>query len=175
MPMLWSRSMSPNERRQASVDYLRDNFRPNDRLAVVLINKRSDTVIQRLTTAERLASEEVQGWLREQNQQRFEVYVSMNALRGIARGRTKADVEAIRHVYLDFDDNGTAAVEALVKRPDLPKPNYLVNSSPDKWQILWKVEGFAKDQSEELQRGLVRECGADPAATDCARVLRLPG
>ena len=56
-----------------------------------------------------------------------------------------------------------------------PKPNYLINSSPDKWQVVWKVAEFAKQQAEDLQRGLARECGSDSAATDCARVLRLPG
>ena len=103
------------------------------------------------------------------------MYISMNALKKTARGRTKADVAAIRHFYLDFDDAGTAAVERLLKRQDLAPPNYLLNSSPDKWQVVWKVEGFAKDQAEDLQRGLARETGADPAATDCSRVLRLPG
>ncbi len=38
-----------------------------------------------------------------------------------------------------------------------------------------EVEGFTKDQAEDLQRGLARETGADIAATDCARVLRMPG
>ncbi|MCL4853328.1 MAG: RepB family DNA primase [Bryobacteraceae bacterium] len=54
-------------------------------------------------------------------------------------------------------------------------PNYIVNTSPDKWQVLWRVEGFEKSQAEDLQRGMVREFGADPAATDCSRVLRVPG
>src|SRR5689334_10914877 len=96
--MTWRCSMNTPRGSQAAVDYLRENFRPSDRLAVVLINKRTDTVIQRLTSAERLISPEVQEWLHEQNSRHFEVYVSMNALREQARGRTKADVEAIRHV-----------------------------------------------------------------------------
>ena len=54
-------------------------------------------------------------------------------------------------------------------------PSYVVNTSPGKWRVSWQVEGFAKDQAEDLQRALARETGADPAATDCARVLRLPG
>lgn len=58
---------------------------------------------------------------------------------------------------------------------DLPKPNYLLNTSPDKWQAVWKVHQFAKDEAEHLQQALARDMGADPAATDCARVLRLPG
>src|SRR5690348_14889109 len=175
MVLSWSGFMNGSKLRQLSTEYLRDNFEPKDRLAVVLIHKRAKTVIQRLTTAERLRSDEVQDWLRDHNSRRFEVYVSMNALRPEATGRKKADIDAIRHVYLDLDEDGTARLEALLAREDLPKPNYIVNSSPNKWQVIWKVQEFSKDQAEGLQRGLARDCGADPAATDCARVLRLPG
>src|SRR6266852_311311 len=155
--------------------YLQASFEPTDRLAVVLVNKRPDSVIQRIATADKIASQDFQAWLRYQNAQRYEIYVSMNALREGARGRTKEDVAVIRHVYLDFDDNGTAAVRDLFKRKDLPTPGHVLNTSPDKWQVTWRVEGFAKDEAENLQRALARETGADRAATDCARVLRLPG
>ena len=37
------------------------------------------------------------------------------------------------------------------------------------------MEGFTKEEAENLQRALARETRADLAATDCARVLRLPG
>jgi hypothetical protein len=161
--------------RDVAPAYIRDNFEPGDRLAVVLLHKRTADVIQRLATAEKIAANDFQAWLRFQNANRYEVYLSMNALAKTARGRTKADVETIRHVYLDFDRDGTAAVEKLIAREDLPKPNYLINTSPDKWQVMWKVRDFGKDQAEDLQRALVRELGADPAATDCSRVLRLPG
>ena len=155
--------------------YIRANFRVEDRLAVVLTDKRTGAVLQRVASADRIAAPDFQAWLRHKNAVGHEVYISMNALREDAHGRTKADVEQVRHLYLDFDDHGTEAVERLLKRSDLPKPNFLLNTSPDKWQVIWKVEGFGKDQSEELQRGLAHDTGADPAATDCARVLRLPG
>jgi len=155
--------------------YLRASFEPTDRLAVVLVNKRPASVIQRIATTEKIASDDFQAWLRYQNSQCYEIYVSMNALRHDARGRTKEDVAVIRHVYLDFDDNGTAAVQQLFRRQDLPTPSHVLNTSPDKWQVTWRVEGFTKDEAENLQRALAHETGADPAATDCARVLRLPG
>src|SRR4029077_11970315 len=120
-------------------------------------------------------SQDFLAWLRFQDSQHFEIYVSMNALREGARGRTKEDVAVIRHVYLDFDDNGTAAVRDSIKRQDLPTPSHVLNTSPDKWQVTWRVEGFTKDEAENLQRALARETRADLAATDCARVLRLPG
>ena len=86
--------------------YLRDNFEASDRVAVVLINRKSGAVIQRLTPVEKLAADDAQRWLRQMNEKGFEVYVSMNALKGTARGRTKYDIGMIRHVYLDLDHDG---------------------------------------------------------------------
>jgi hypothetical protein len=157
------------------VRYLRENFRPDDRLAIVLIQKETHRVVQRIATAEKIAAPGFQAWLRHENAQRSEVYVSMNTIKPGSRGRTKEDIAEIRHIYLDFDDNGTAAVQALMQRQDVPTPNYLVNSSSGKWQVVWKVEGFGHEEAERLMRHLVRETGADLAATDSSRVLRLPG
>jgi hypothetical protein len=153
--------------KNSAAKYIRDNFEPNDRLAVVLINKRSGEVEQRLATAERIAAEPFQRWLRLKNANRFDVYVSMNTLHADARGRTKDDIEAIRHIYLDFDNGGAPPA-------DTPTPNYIVNTSPGKWQTIWRVTGFEQDQAETLQRGLARDAGADIAATDSTRVLRIP-
>jgi len=157
------------------IRYLRENFQPGDRVAVVLIQKQTHKVIQRIASVDKIAGGEFQAWLRHANASRFEVYVGMNTLKLDAHSRTKADIAEIRHIYLDFDHNGTAAVQALVQREDLPEPNYLVNSSPGKWQVVWKVEAFQRDNAEQLMRYLVRELGADPSATDASRVLRLPG
>lgn len=157
------------------MNYIRDNFRPDDRLAVVLVNKQKGDLVQRIAAADKIAGEEFQRWLRHMNAQKYEVYVSMNSLQLGARGRTKADIDQIRHVYLDIDEAGPDTLKAVLDRHDLPKPNYVLNTSPGKYQVVWKAEGFTKDQAEDLQRGLARETGADPAATDCARVLRLPG
>jgi hypothetical protein len=174
--MIWSRFMKVDRfAHDIPGPYLRGNFEPTDRLAVVLVNKQATSVIQRVATAERIADQDFQAWLRHQNAQRYEIYVSMNALREDARGRTKEDIAVIRHVYLDFDHDGNAAVQTLFGRQDLPTPSYVVNTSLGKWQVSWRVEGFTKDEAEDLQRALARDTGADPAATDCARVLRFPG
>ena len=161
--------------RDIASDYIRNNFESSDRLAVVLVDRRAESVIQRIAAAEKIAEQDFQAWLRHKNANGYEVYISMNALARNATGRTKADVEHIRHLYLDFDDDGTAAVGRLLARRDLPRPNYLINTSADKWQVVWKVQGFDKEHAERFQRALSRQMGADPAATDCSRVLRLPG
>ncbi|HEV2201396.1 MAG TPA: DNA-primase RepB domain-containing protein [Bryobacteraceae bacterium] len=160
---------------EVPVRYLRENFQLGDQIAVVLIQKQTHRVIQRIATVDKIGEREFQAWLRHANANRFEVYASMNTLNPGARSRTKEDIAAVRHIYLDFDHNGTAAVQSMIQRDDLPEPNYLVNSSSGKWQVIWKVEGFQQDEAERLMRQLVRELGADPAATDSSRVLRLPG
>ncbi len=158
-----------------AANYIRENFKPEDRLAVVLVNKQNDAVYSESRAPKVSPAEEFQRWLRHMNASAHEVYVSMNSLQPGARGRTKADVDQIRHVYLDLDEAGPDALKKILDRQDLPKPNYVLNTSPGKYQVVWKAEGFTKDQAEDLQRGLARETGADIAATDCARVLRLPG
>src|SRR5258708_22010673 len=175
--MTWSPSMSGHDAidRNVAAAYIRGNFESDDRLAVVLVNRRTKAWIRRVSAAEKIAAPDYQAWLRHQNAQRCELYLSMNALHEGAGGRTKAEIVEIRHIYLDFDENGTAAVQRLFARPDVPTPSYVLNTSADKWQVVWRVEGFGKDEAERLQKGLARETGADPAATDCARVLRLPG
>lgn len=165
------RTMDP----EVPVRYIRDNFRPDDRLAVVIIDKQTHRTVQRISTADRIARPDFQAWLRHENASRREIYIGMNSLKEGCHTRTKADIAEIRHVYLDFDDNGTAALKALAQRDDLPEPNYVLNTSPDRYQVVWKVEGFQSDEAERLMRHLVRECGADPAATDSSRVLRVPG
>lgn len=154
--------------------YIRGNFELNNRLAVVLINRSTGSVIQRISTAEKIAAPEFQRWLHERNGERYDVFISMNALRPEAQGRRKQDIGAIRHVYLDFDHNGEAAVQTLFRRKDLPVPSYVLNTSPGKYQVTWIVKDFEKEQAEQLQRSLAREMRADPAATDSCRVMRLP-
>ena len=170
-----TRDEEETSRTQVPQEYIQACFLPQDRLAVLLVDRNSRSIIQRLASAQAMATGEFQEWLRHKNAGGYDTYLSGNALKPNATGRTKLDVATIRHIYLDFDHNGTAAVQELRKRPDLPAPSFLVNTSPGKWQVLWQVENFGKEDAERLQRVLARQTGADPAATDCARVLRFPG
>ena len=96
--------------------YIRENFYPDDRLALVLLNKHSGAVVQRIASAEKFASEDIERWLARKNREGFEVYVGMNALRDNAHSRTKGDIGEIRHVYLDLDEQAEDALKALRER-----------------------------------------------------------
>src|SRR5437764_10682464 len=89
--------------RQGSSEYILDNFEKADLLACVLVNRKTGGVLQRLGTTDEIVASDFQHWLRTQNAQGSDVYVGMNSLHPNATRRTKQDVLAIRHLYLDFD------------------------------------------------------------------------
>jgi hypothetical protein len=156
-------------------EYILDNFEPSDRIAVLVLSRQFHETTQRITTAEKAASPEFQAWLRYKNANAADIYVGMNALKRHASTRTKDDIESISHVYLDLDYGGTPAVDAVQNSDLVPRPNYVLNTSPEKFQIVWKVERMTIEEAEGLNQAMVREFDGDPAATDSTRVLRLPG
>jgi RepB DNA-primase from phage plasmid len=157
-------------------DYIRDNFQPSDRIAVLVRNAKRGETTQRISTADKIAAEQFQDWMRYKNDHDgSDIYVGMNALKTNAFTRTKHDVLAIRHLYADFDHDGSASLAAIEKSTLVPPANYVLNTSPDKYQAIWKVEGIELAHAETLLHALAREFDGDHAATDAARVLRLPG
>jgi len=74
-----------------------------------------------------------------------------------------------------LDHGGPEALEAVEHSSLVPKPNYVLNSSPDKHQVVWKVEGMNLEEAEAILHAMADEFGGDPAATDATRVLRVPG
>ena len=155
--------------------YINSTFRPNDRVALLLVNRKNGAVVQRIGSVQKFASEPSQQWLIRKNSEGFDVYIGMNPLKPEARGRRKTDIAEIRHLYLDIDRAADAVLEQINGASDVPSPNHIVSTSPGKVQVVWNVEGYRLGQAENLQRQLARDFGADPAATDAARVLRLPG
>ena len=126
-------------------------------------------------TAEEIAEPEFQRTLRAANANGRDIYVTPNTLREGATGRTKSDVHEIRHIYLDVDVGGKEALERILKAEGMPDPHHVLETSPGKHQLLWQVEGFSKEEAEQTLRNLAAAHGADPAVTDCSRVLRVPG
>jgi hypothetical protein len=156
-------------------EYILDNFEPIDRIAMLVLNRDLGEIFQRITSALKASSPEFQAWLRYKNVTGSDIYIGMNPLRRHALTRTKKDIKSIRHVYLDLDHGGPEALNSVENSRAVPKPNYVLTSSPGKFQIVWKVEGMGLREAEALLHAMARECGGDPAATDATRVLRLPG
>jgi hypothetical protein len=148
---------------------------PHDHVAVLIRNRGRERAMQRILPAEAIASPPFQAWLKEQNEAGADIFIGMNPLKNGIPNRTKENVREIRHVYLDLDEDAGASLHALRISGDAPAPNFVLDTSPRKHQVVWRVEGLDQEQAESLLRSLANQFGGDPAATDVSRVLRLPG
>jgi hypothetical protein len=101
------------------------------------------------------------------------VYMSLNSFK--SPQRTKANVASIRSVGLDLDKDGRANLNRLFESKLVVEPTIVFETSPGKFQAVWTVEDMSVDQAERISKALAAEFGGDPAATDAARVMRLPG
>ncbi len=157
-------------------EYIRANFDISDRIAVLVRNAKRGETTQRISTTAKVAGTPFQDWMRYKNERDgCDIYVGMNALKATAFTRTKHDVLAIRHLYADLDHDGSASLAAIEKSSLVPAPNYVLSTSPDKYQVIWRVEDIDLTQAETLLHAIAREFDGDQAATDAARVLRVPG
>jgi RepB DNA-primase from phage plasmid len=148
---------------------------PEDHVAVVVRNQALRLCMQRILRAEAAAAPRFEAWLRRQNASGGEIFLGMNPLKDGSKGRTKEHIREIRHAYLDLDEDGDASLAALRSSSDVPAPNFVLDTSPGKHQVVWRVGGLDQDRAEALLRALASRFGGDPAATDITRVLRLPG
>jgi hypothetical protein len=166
----------PAQMHIAAPEYLRLLFQPSDRLSVLIRNSSRRETIQRIAATTTIAESSFQAWLRFKNEkQSSDIYIGMNPLTPAARTRTKEDILLIRHLYIDLDHDAPKSLAAIERSNLIPPPNFLLRTSPNKFQVVWRVEQIAQDQAETLLRILARKFGGDPAATDSTRVLRLPG
>ena len=132
-------------------------------------------MLQRITRADTAADAEFQSWLKSRNAGGSDIFIGMNPIKDGAYSRTKENIKEIRHVYLDLDRDGDEALKAIRNSLEVPPVNFVLDTSPNKHQIVWRIEGLGLEQAEALLHDMASRLGGDPAATDAARVLRLPG
>jgi hypothetical protein len=171
--MMQTNSFTP--RLLSAPEYILALHRPEDRVALLLRNRPRGQTMQRILAAEGVASPPFQGWVRERGESGADIFLGMNPLRHNSCARTKECILEIRHVYLDLDEDGPASLHSIRTTGDVPVPNFVLDTSPEKSQVVWRVDGLGRDQAESLLRSLATQFRGDPAATDISRVLRVPG
>lgn len=100
------------------------------------------------------------------------IYVAVNQCQG---QRTKAAISRVRGLHADFDEASEDDLASL--RAPLPPTLEVQSSTSNNRHMYWLLqdgERLAAEDAEQLNKGLVR-WGADRAATDVSRLLRLPG
>ena len=150
-------------------------FEPPDNIAVLLRDPEHHQILQHISTAESVADPDYQSWLAERNRSGSDVFLGMNPLKEGATTRTKGSIKEIRHLYLDLDEDAAKSLAAIRDSVNVPPPNFVLDTSPGKHQVVWKIEGIDQEQAESLLRSMANEFGGDSAATDSTRVLRMPG
>ena len=101
------------------------------------------------------------------------MYVSVNAVRPGQLTRTRRAIRDIRHIFAEADHDGDRVVRTIDARSDLPRPSYLLHSSPNRVHVFWRAAGFAVGRLRAC-RSASPSCGRtrpQPSLTDD----RLPG
>lgn len=164
-----------SRRMLSASEYVLALHSPEDRVAVLLRNRVRGQTMQRILAAEAIASPPFLYWLVEQNANGADVFLGMNPIKEHSYNRTKENIREVRHVYLDLDESASTSLQAIRTSGDIPTPNVVLDTSPDKHQVIWQVEGLDQDRAESLLHSLATAFRGDPAATDISRVLRVPG
>jgi hypothetical protein len=161
--------------RSIASDFLTRCFVPHETIALLVRRENPVSTLQRVVPLERALASRYMGWLAHENATGANVYVAANPLRSGSRRRTKESIAAVRHLDVDIDTDGEARLAALRASDAAPTPNIVLSTSPGKYQVLWRVDGFDFERQESALRILAFTFGGDSACTDCNRVLRVPG
>ncbi len=156
-------------------DFLTRCFAPNETIALVLRRESPADIQQRIVLLERALVPRYLRWLTHENSAGANIYVAVNPLCSGSSKRTKESIASVRHLYIDIDSDGDARIAALLASNAVPQPTVILSTSPGKYQVLWRVDGFDFERQESTLKLLAIAFGGDPACTDCNRVLRLPG
>jgi RepB DNA-primase N-terminal domain len=161
---------------QIAASFLRRCFAPEDTIAILLRRQDAAAPMQRVVRMEQALETRYMAWLSYENQRgRNNIYVAANPLLPGSRRRTKESIASVHHLYIDIDTDGDARLAALRASELVPPPTSVLSTSPGKYQVLWRVEGFDFAGQEQTLKLLAIAFGGDPACTDCNRVLRIPG
>jgi RepB DNA-primase from phage plasmid len=160
---------------RTATDFLSRCFAASDTIALLLRSDNAERPAQRIVRLEQALAPTYLRWLAHENHGGANVYVAANPLRAGSRKRTKESIASVRHLYIDIDTDGDARLAALLASDTVPTPNVILSTSPGKYQVLWRTDGFDFEHQEQALKLLAIAFGGDPACTDCNRVLRIPG
>jgi hypothetical protein len=160
---------------QTVADFLSRCFAMDDTIALLLRRDNAERPAQLIVRLEQALAPTYLRWLAHENHGGANVYVAANPLRAGSRKRTKECIASVRHLYIDIDTDGDTRLAVLLASEAVPTPTVLLSTSPGKYQVLWRVEGFDFARQEQMLKLLAVAFGGDPACTDCNRVLRVPG
>lgn len=88
------------------------------------------------------------------------------------KGRVSKDIVAVNWLFADLDGGGWTVKK--LKALSIP-PDMIVQSSPGKCHVYWKIKGCTLEQYSAIMKALAKLLGGDPAVCDLVRVMRVAG
>jgi RepB DNA-primase from phage plasmid/AAA domain len=159
-------------------EYVTAIGRPGDTLCFLAIDHKNDKRENEFVSFEKAATRAYFHELQRANTV-ASIYLATNtfpsALIGSKTGRTQENVVEVRAVQADVDQNAAVTMDAIKSSTSVPQPSIIVESSPGKFQGIWLVDGFQKDEAKPLMQAMAAEFQTDSAVADIARVMRVPG
>ena len=116
--------------------------------------------------------EELLPQLQQKNEAGAGIFIARNQCDG---HRSEKAISRVRGVHADMDDVST---QELADLTGLLQPSIVVETSPDRFQLYWQLsegEYLEPAEAKAINQCLASKHGADPAAVDVSRLLRLPG
>lgn len=112
------------------------------------------------------------GYCRYRNAHKWGIYITPSVLKPRVGARTKeCFLPHQRILYLDCDQPD--CLQQIKDR--YPYPTLVVRTSKGRHQVYWKLDGHVTvAEQERLMSAMAVDIGADKAATDVSRVLRIP-
>jgi putative DNA primase/helicase len=138
-----------------------------------MIKPKQDELIGRYANLTRLEVEALMPNLVMMNTQGAGIFVAVNQCSG---QRQEKNVSRIRGIHADMDD---ITDDQLTTVTAILQPSIVVQSSePNRYQLYWLLadgETLGNAETKAINQCLAKHHGADKAAVDVSRLLRLPG
>lgn len=178
-----------DDRPHPAIAYLKSLFCDGDHIFFFLVhstrkhpdkkgNLVADVKLLPLMPLKEAATDATMALLTQHENDGWNIFICMNPFPEGTATRTERFVKTIRNLFIESDGkegNTLALLEDAVAKNIVPLPDSVLVSSPGKYHIRWGVEGIPPEEAKPLLESLTNLLGADPAAKDLHRVLRMPG
>jgi len=112
------------------------------------------------------------GYAGFKNAKGWGIYITPSVMKDYGRNRRKESfLDSQSIIYLDCDQK--ECLDHIKER--YPYPTLVAKTSKGRYQVYWRLDNpVTIEQQESLMSSMAIDIGADRAATDVSRVLRLP-
>ena len=132
-------------------EYVLALHRPEDQVALLLRNRPRGQTMQRILSAEVVASPPFQDWLRERSESGADIFLGMNPLRHNSYAREPRNASSRFATSISISTKTVpASLHAIRTTGDVPVPNFVLDTSPEKNQVVWRVDGLDQASSRIL-------------------------